>query len=183
MFHVKHAYLSGLHYEIECSLKIQVSLAKSGAGFGSALADKIPNRIRGVSSWLRSVQSERSIFNTGFSWLQSWEECAKQTCLQHGFKACVEDWASAAQCSTGALLRMLRHGGSQSCAKEDAQSASRSSRAIRDRDLLGVLRPRTRRGKNAKTFLNSVGIVTRHWDEQDIDLSIVYRVGDLLLLR
>ena len=87
MFHVKHAYLSGLHYEIECSLKIQVSLAKSGAGFGSALADKIPNRIRGVSSWLRSVQSERSIFNTGFSWLQSWEECAKQTRLQHRFKA------------------------------------------------------------------------------------------------
>ena len=30
---------------------------------------------------------------------------------------------------------MLRHGGSQSCAKEDAQCASRSSRAIRDRDL------------------------------------------------
>jgi len=28
-----------------------------------------------------------SIFNTGFSWLQSWEECAKQTRLQHGFKA------------------------------------------------------------------------------------------------
>jgi len=43
-----------------------------------------------------------SIFNTGFSWLQSWEECAKQTCLQHGVKACVEDWAS---------------GGSQTCAE------------------------------------------------------------------
>lgn len=30
-------------------------------------------------------------------------------------------------------------GGSQSCAKEDAQSASRSSRAIGDRDLLLII--------------------------------------------
>ena len=42
-----------------------------------------------------------------------------------GLKPCVEDWAS---------------GGSQSCAKEDAQSASRSSRAIRERDLPAKIR-------------------------------------------
>ena len=36
---------------------------------------------------ISQVQPAFSIFNTGFSWLQSWEECAKQTRLQHGFKA------------------------------------------------------------------------------------------------
>ena len=40
LFHVKHVYLSGLRYEIECSLKIQVSLTRPGMGFGSAVADK-----------------------------------------------------------------------------------------------------------------------------------------------
>ena len=37
-------------------------------------------------------------------------------------------------------------GGSQSCANEDAQSASRSSRAIRDRDLLKEAPPHADEG-------------------------------------
>ena len=51
----------------------------------------------------------------------SWEACrfykrrAGQypACLSGGFQSPTEINASATQCSTGALLRMLRHGGSQ----------------------------------------------------------------------
>ena len=43
------------------TLKIQVSLARLGAGFGSAPADIIPNRIPAVFASLRSAQSERPL--------------------------------------------------------------------------------------------------------------------------
>ena len=55
--------------------------------------------------------------------------------LSGGFQSPTEINASAPQCSTGALLRMLRHGGSQPRKKEGASHHAR-------------------RGKNAEAFLN-----------------------------
>ena len=57
-------------------------------------------------------------------------------CLSGGFQSPTEINASAPQCSTGALLRMLRHGGSQPRKEEGASHHAR-------------------RGKNAEAFLNS----------------------------
>ena len=56
--------------------------------------------------------------------------------LSGGFQSHTEINASATQCSTGALLLMLRHGGSQPCKEEGASHHAR-------------------RGKNAEAFLKS----------------------------
>ena len=56
--------------------------------------------------------------------------------LSGGSQSPAEIKASATQCSTGALLRMLRHGGSQPRKEEGASHHAR-------------------RGKNAEAFLNA----------------------------
>ena len=78
----------------------------------------------------------------------------KQTRLQHGFKACALVWASAAQCSTGALLCMLRHDELQSC-------------AIRDRDLSQWGRPPLLQavGKSI-SCLSQWRVTIPHWDKR-----------------
>ena len=60
--------------------------------------------------------------------------CQYPARLSGGFQSPTEINASATQCSTGALLRMLRHGGSQPYREEGASHHAR-------------------RGKNAEAFL------------------------------
>ena len=59
--------------------------------------------------------------------------------------------ASAAQCSTGALLRMLRHGGSQPCKEEGA-----SHPALREKNAEAFLNPGALRVKDVGSFNKSV---------------------------
>ena len=83
----------------------------------------------------RSRTGRRFFISVGAPFCKRWVE-QYPAGLSGGFQSPAEIKASATQCSTGALLRMLRHGGSQPRKEEGASHHAR-------------------RGKNAEAFLNA----------------------------